>query len=191
MISYLKGQINYKKDGYVFLEVNNIGYKIFLPSVLYTEVKIEETRSFYTHQYIKEDALDLYGFQEMEELELFERLIAISGIGPKSALGVLAMAKVKEIKASIIQGDSSLLTKVSGIGKKTAQRVVLELKEKLAKESQEDYSEVNYGQASQDEVEALTALGYSVAQAEKALSNVDESIIDSGDRIRKALQNLN
>jgi len=133
MISYLKGNIIYKNNNYLILDVVGVGYSIYLSEKLLQEVKINSAATFYIHQHVREDALDLYGFKNVEDLELFGMLLSVSGIGPKSALGVLSVASSQEVIQSIARGDSVLLTKVSGIGQKTAERLVLELKSKIIK----------------------------------------------------------
>lgn len=191
MISYLKGKILNKGKTYIIVEVNNVGYQVFVNPILFADFLIGREAEIYTHQYVREDALDLYGFRNMEELEMFELLLSISGIGPKSALGVLAVASVADIKNSIARGDSHLLTKVSGIGRKTAERVVLELREKVgALEPGIKNQELGKANASGDEIDALMALGYSMQQARDALRGVDNNIKDSGERIREALKGL-
>lgn len=192
MISYLKGKILNKGKGYAIIEVNNIGYKVFLSPAFFANLEINQLTELYTHQHVREDSLDLFGFKNLEDLELFELLITISGIGPKSALGVMAIASTEDIKASISQGDSSLLTKVSGIGKKTAERVVLELREKIGSlgfgaKSQDSG---NYVSVSGDEIDALMALGYTLQEARDALKQISPEIKDSGERIREALKGM-
>jgi Holliday junction DNA helicase RuvA len=193
MISFLKGKILNKGAGYVIIRVGDIGYKVFINPVFYADLDIGQEIEVYTHQHVREDALDLFGFRSLEELELFELLLSVSGVGPKSALGVLAIAGVEDIKESIAGGDSTLLTKVSGIGKRTAERVVLELREKILKTRlRQGYG----GQAAEsglvvgDEIDALMALGYSMSQARDALRQVDASVKDSGERIKQALKKL-
>jgi len=190
MISYLKGKIKHKSNGFVILEVNNIGYQVFILPLLYADLNIGQEVEFYTHQYVREDSLSLYGFKNLEELELFEMLLSISGIGPRSALAVMSIATVADIKESIGRGDPALLTKVSGIGRKTAERVVLELREKIVKLAVDGdkFSPSQLG--SSDEIDALMALGYSLSQARETLNGVDAKIKDSGERIRQALKKL-
>lgn len=190
MISYLKGKIKNKGTGFIIAEVNNIGYQIFIASLFYADIAIGQEIEFYTHQYVREDSLSLYGFKNLEELELFELLLGISGIGPKSALGVMSIATVADVKESISRGDSALLTKVSGIGRKTAERVVLELREKISKLSGEVDRSNKGSLGSSDEIDALMALGYSLSQAREALNAVDPEITDSGERIRQALKKI-
>jgi len=189
MISFLRGKIINKGNGYVILEVENVGYQVFITPIMFAEIDIGQEIELHTHQYVREDALDLYGFGSMDELALFQLLIAISGIGPRSAIGVLSVAKIDDIKQSIASGDASLLTKVSGIGRKTAERVVLELKEKIGALNLSTGKKM-HGVANSDEIDALVALGYSISQARQALSEIDSSIKDSGDKIRAALKKL-
>lgn len=190
MISYLKGKIKNKGNGYVILEINNIGYQVFVAALLYADLIIGQDFEFYVHQQVREDALNLYGFRGLEELELFELLLSISGIGPKSALGIMSIATAADIKESIVRGDPALLTKVSGIGRKTAERVVLELREKIGKLSFKDDKLNKGGLGSGDEIDALMALGYSLSQAREAFNGVDAKIKDSGERIRQALKKM-
>ncbi|MFA6306665.1 MAG: Holliday junction branch migration protein RuvA [Patescibacteria group bacterium] len=190
MISYLKGKIKHKGQGFVILEVNNIGYQVFISPLLYVDLNLNQEIEFYTYQQVREDALNLYGFKSTAELELFELLLSISGIGPKSALGAMSIATVADIKESIGRGDPALLTKVSGIGRKTAERVVLELREKIGKLNFGDGLPGGSQLGSSDEIDALMALGYSLSQAREALNNVDAKIKDSGERIRQALKKL-
>ncbi len=188
MISYLKGKVSYKLKGKVIIEVNNIGYSVFVSEGFFNDLKIDTEVQIFTFQNVKEDALDLYGFKTLEELEFFELLISISGVGPKSALSVLAVAQLSDIKESIVRGDSGLLTKVSGIGKKIAERVVLELKDKLLKiGGGYDLSSSSF---SADEIDALIALGYSVVEARDALNQVGKDVVDSAEKIRQALKKL-
>ena len=190
MISYLNGKIKNKGRGFVIVVVGGVGYQIFVNETMYADFNIGEEIEIYTHHYVREDALDLYGFKSLEDLEMFELLLSISGIGPKSAIGVLAIASVDDIKDSIAQGDSALLTKVSGIGKKTAERVVLELREKIGHLMSTNSENGQTGLVSGDEIDALMALGYSMTQARDALRGVDSKIKDSGDRIKGALKKL-
>ncbi len=192
MISFLSGKILNKGKGFIILLAGDLGYKIFVSPVLCASLDIGQTAELYAHQYVREDALDLFGFKNMEELEMFELLISLSGVGPKSALGVLSIASLDNIKDSISRGDPHLLTKVSGIGRKTAERIVLELREKVGN-MESGIGNSGPGVKSNprgDEIDALMALGYSMQQARDALRLVDADIGDSGDRIREALKRL-
>lgn len=192
MISFLRGKLLNKGKNYIIIEVANVGYQVFVNPLMCAEREAGQNLEIYTHQYVREDALDLYGFKSIDELEMFELLISISGVGPKSALGILSIANVEEIKESIIQGDSTLLTKVSGIGRKTAERIILELREKISLLAGAGRSGVGVasGSAKGDEIDALVTLGYSIQQARQALGQVDPKIKDSGQRIKEALKKL-
>lgn len=187
MIAKISGKIEYQKENYVVVDVSGIGYKIFL--TLYTLGKVSGKKevSLFIHTYVREDTLALYGFLTHEELEMFELLISISGIGPKAASSILSIATPKTIRTAILNEDSSILTKVSGIGKKTAERVILELQNKVA-----DMSDSEKGEAviDSDSIEALVTMGYSLTEAREALKNVPEEIRDIGQRIKIALKNL-
>ena len=192
MISYLKGKIQNKGQGFVIINIQDIGYKIFVNEALYAELDIGQVSELYIYQQVREDALNLYGFENLEQLEMFEMLLSISGVGPKSALGVLTIANIADIKESISRGDSSLLVKVSGIGQKTAERMVLELRDKIVHTTHGIQQTTSGGkiQASSDEIDALMALGYSLQQAREALARVDPKLKDSGERIKEALRSI-
>ncbi|MDZ4284431.1 MAG: Holliday junction branch migration protein RuvA, partial [Patescibacteria group bacterium] len=142
--------------------------------------------SLWTHLVVRDDALELFGFRERDELSLFERLISVSGIGPKSALAILDLAPVETLRSAIARGDTSYLTKVSGIGKKTAQKIVLELRDSLASAREADSAGEDYG----DVIDALTTLGYSAREAREALKKMPPSTADTSERIKAALKTL-
>ncbi|MFZ2970557.1 MAG: Holliday junction branch migration protein RuvA [Minisyncoccia bacterium] len=188
MISYVKGKIILKKDKFIVVSTGSIGYKIFTLSI---SKEVGEDVEFFTYLNVREDELTLYGFPNYEDLELFESLISVSGIGPKTALGVLSLADSRTVKIAIAREDSSILTRVSGIGKKTAERIILELKNKFTI-SDVDRSEEKGKEISDhsDAFEALISLGYSSFQAKKALSEIPPEIKDVGERIKMALKEL-
>lgn len=196
MIAYLKGKTIFKTKNYIILQVGEVGYKVFLNERFFNQVQLNQAIEVYTHQHVREDALDLYGFESLEQLGFFESLLAISGIGPKSALSATSVAEVEEFKQYISRGDSTLLQQVSGIGKRTAERIVIELKDKiefLPQSGRDKNSSQLTGQETQisaDELDALMALGYSMTQAREALNRVDPSAKNSSQRIREALRNI-
>jgi len=195
MISYLKGTILHKGQNFLIVSTGDIGYKIFVNEKFFPRAEKGQEVELYTHQYVREDALDLYGFESWEQLNLFELLLSISGIGPKSALSATSVAEAAEFREYISRGDASLLTQVSGIGKRTADRIVVELRDKIGVLTPTAGSEQSSGGAngamiSSDEIDALMALGYSMPQAREALKKVDPEIKDSGKRIREALRNI-
>ncbi len=190
MIAFLRGRVSYKRINYIVLEVNDIGYQVFLTTSFIDEIKEGQEYEIHIHQQLKEDLNDLYGFKNIAELELFQLLISVSGVGPKSGLGILNLAGSADVKEAILSGDASSLTKVSGIGKKTAERLVLELKTKILKLSDTNdllNSNINLGA---DEIEALLSLGYSLVEARSALKGIDAEIKDSGARVKEALRQM-
>ncbi len=192
MIAFLSGKVLYKGTGYVVVRVNDVGYKVIVSASQYAELDAGQPTEIYIYHHVREDASVLYGFRSAEQLEMFELMLSVSGIGPKSALAVLSMADVDDLRASIAGGDSSLLVKVSGIGKKTAERVVLELRDKMSRLSLPGTADGKSGNvvAGGDEIDALMALGYSLGQAREALSRVGTGVKDSGERVREALKKL-
>lgn len=192
MLAFITGTIKAKGQGFVIVETNGLGYQVFVNAAVYADYDISQPVEMYLHHHVREDADELYGFKNFAALEFFKLLISISGVGPKSAQGVLAMAQLDELKASIAAGDPSLLTKVSGIGKRTAERIVLELRSKVdaLAPAGTTGSMPSGGSAHGDEIDALVGLGYTVQQAREALQNIDSSITDSGERIRAALRGL-
>lgn len=190
MIAYLRGRIINKSLNFAVLEVAGIGYQIYAGENFLNELKIGAEAEVYTHHQVREEASDLYGFKTMEDLELFTLLLSVSGVGPKSALGVISMASASDIKEAIIRGDANLLTKVSGIGKKTAERLVLELKTKILRSGGTITTLNSSSLVGSDEIDALMSLGYSLSDARSAFNLIDPSITDSGERVKAALKKM-
>lgn len=191
MIAYIKGKIISKSESTVVVENHGIGYKVFVPAGLWEKMIEGQVVEFFIYHQVKEDGQNLFGFAARAELELFEKLVSVSGIGPKTALNVLAAATAQDIKSAIINQDASILRKVSGIGAKTAERIILELKNKIAgligvggiKSSEEL-------EADSDTVEALMSLGFSGNEVREALKRIDKGIEDSGEKVKAALRLL-
>ncbi|NQT50377.1 Holliday junction branch migration protein RuvA [Candidatus Kuenenbacteria bacterium] len=191
MIAFIKGKIKQKDSNFLVLENNGIGYKIFVPAEVLLKAEIDSELELHTYQYVREDALGLFGFIKHSELKLFEQLISISGIGPKTALGVFAIASPEDIISAIINQDASILKKVSGIGSKTAERIVLELKNKvLPSVGMGDLKSSEAMGADSDAIEALVSLGYSVGQAREALRKVPADVTDVSEKVREALKRI-
>lgn len=187
MIAKLKGNIDFIRDNYVVVDVNGVGYKVFLSMYCMGKVALEKHVEFFIHTHVREDAFSLYGFLSFDELEMFELLISISGIGPKAAVSILSIADPKTIAAAVVNEDSSILTRVSGVGKKTAERVILELKNKISNLSSSESKNVV---SDSDAFEALVAMGYSVSDSRDALKNVPQDINDIGERVKYALRSI-
>jgi len=187
MIAQLKGTVLSCDGGAAILDVSGVGYKIFISPETAEKVRGQTNSTFFTHLAVRENALDLYGFLEHEELHFFEMLISISGIGPKSALAILSVANVETLKQAIQSGDSSYLTKVSGIGTKNAQKIVLELNNKIGVFEEGVESALR---EDMDALEALKSLGYSTGEAREALKQIPRSVSGTRDRLKEALKLL-
>ncbi|MDF1498491.1 MAG: Holliday junction branch migration protein RuvA [Patescibacteria group bacterium] len=189
MISYIRGKVIFKTENFIIVLTGNVGYKVFVLSEI---SEIGQEIELFTYLNVREDALTLYGFLEYKELELFEHLISISGIGPKAGLSILSLADPETVKVAIARGDSSILTRVSGIGKKTAERVVLELRNKFSSLESDDVLQEKSKEINDhtDVIEALVSLGYSSQQAKKALANIPSEIKDVSEKIKMALKKL-
>jgi len=188
MIGFIEGKIEQITDKFTILNVNGIGYKIFISLNTFKNLpKKGEKIKLFTHLHVREDIMDLYGFLNKEELEFFELLISISGIGPKSALNILSVAPIKSLKKAIMSGKDEVLTKVSGIGRKIAGKIILELKNKIADISFEDAGSVT---ADGEALDALVSLGYRLNEAREALRKIPEDIKEVGKKIKEALKIL-
>ncbi|MCX6785842.1 MAG: Holliday junction branch migration protein RuvA [Candidatus Komeilibacteria bacterium] len=191
MISYLKGMVLLKKAKYIILNVGNIGYQVFINDKTSTRLNEGDEISLYTHQHITESSQELYGFTSIPELELFKNLIGISGVGPKSALGVMASASVEDIIQAILSEDPALLRTVSGIGPKTAERIVIELKSKIGKLGKEmNLKDISAAPRDIEVIEALIGLGYSRREVMEIIKQVPAALTDTSDRIKGALKLL-
>ncbi len=185
MIAYIEGKIKLRGAKFLVVMTNGIGYKVFvLPDEL---KKTGADAKLWTHLRVREDALDLYGFESCSELEFFEILIQISGIGPKSAMGILSIAPLDTVKKAISSGEVAYLTKVSGIGKKTAERIIVELRDKMGRM---DESAGEMFKDDQDVLEALKSLGYSPAETREAIKKIPDDIVGVNARIKEALKML-
>ena len=183
----MKGEILY--IGADFLEVlcGNTGYKVYCPASIISSYKFGAPVEFFTHLHVREDAHTLYGFKTRQDRDFFEVLLGVSGIGPKTALGVLSAGKLETIQKAIASGDPSLLPRVSGIGPKIASRIVLELKDKM-----EDFAGDDGGalRESGDVIDALIGLGYSRYQAQQALQAMPASVGGVENKVKEALKIL-
>jgi Holliday junction DNA helicase RuvA len=182
MYEYIKGKyVGINKD-YIIVENNGIGYKIFTSGATMSSIpKPGEEIMLYLEQIVREDFLGLYGFDSREELELFKLLLTVSGVGPKAALSLLSISRVNNLKYAILTGDEKHICRGVGVGKKTAARIILELKDKLRSDELLDNPQNNETGAGENVVvlsealSALLALGYSEKEAESALKNVDKN----------------
>ena len=184
MIGHLTGKIIHADLKSIILDVSGVGYKIHTNTAI-LDKNLDKNVSFWTYLAVRETALDLYGFQTKEELGFFELLISVSGIGPKGALGILSVASLENLKHAISTGDTSHLVKVSGVGKKNAEKIVVELKDKI----ENMIGDSVYLSGDMDALEALKSLGYGEREAREALKKVGEEQ-NTGEKIKKAMKLL-
>ena len=183
MYAYVKGELTEVTVDFIVIEAGGIGYRIFIPGKTFEYLPgIGEELKVYTYLHLREDVMILYGFLTKDDLELFKLLITVSGIGPKGGLAILSTLDADDLRFAVLSGDAKAIAKAPGIGAKTAQRVILELKDKMSLEDafekksehvalQQNASGLN--QVKNDAVQALTALGYSSTESMKAVSAVD------------------
>lgn len=190
MISLIKGKIISKSlSEVVILTSGGVGYKINISPASFEKYEIGQEAEILTHLIVREDKQDLYGFNNEEERSLFILALSVSGIGPKSALHLLSLGSVLEIKNAIVHEDSAYLSKINGVGKKTAERLVLELKNKIgiidfsASKDNKNYNSLK------EVVDALTTMGYKEIQAREAIKNLDATK-SSEELLREALKNI-
>ncbi|PIR70167.1 MAG: Holliday junction branch migration protein RuvA [Candidatus Niyogibacteria bacterium CG10_big_fil_rev_8_21_14_0_10_42_19] len=187
MISFLDGKIAARAPGYIIVDVSGVGYKVFINRETIKNLPEKDGKiKIFTTLYQREDAIELYGFADVEEVGFFETLIGISGIGPRSALGIMGVAPLNILKQAIASGETAYLTKVSGVGRKTAEKVIFELKEKLRKTE----TVTGHFKDEEDVLEALRGLGYSLRESREALNKIPEDAGGIDRRIKAALKIL-
>lgn len=187
MIGKITGAATHKDEKSVIMDVNGVGYRVFVTLEDLARISEGEGYSLWTHLVVREDVLDLYGFFDLETKSFFEMLISVSGIGPKTALGILNIAPSKTLKQAIATQNTNYLTKVSGIGKKSAAKIVLELRDKL-KELDTDGAQLL--EEDQDTLLALKSLGYGTQEARDALRALPDTVTGTQERIKEALKLL-
>jgi Holliday junction DNA helicase RuvA len=187
MIGCIEGVVAAKKAGFVILMAGGVGYKIAGTRDTLAKLKEKENAFLWTYLAVREGALDLYGFNDEEAMHFFELLLTVPGIGPKSALAILDIADVDTLRSAIVAGNAGYLTKVSGIGKKTAEKIVLELRDKVGNTTA-DSSRVLSGD--EEALEAMRTLGYTHNEAREALRKVPAQIEGGSARLREALRLL-
>lgn len=188
MIYSLNGKVKKVFNTFVVFDVHGVGFKISMSEKDLRSVSEEKELNIFTHLHVKEDALDLYGFLSPAELSFFELLISVSGVGPRSALSILDVSEIGKLSAAIIENRPDLLTQASGIGRKTAEKVIIELRGKVATLQSEDI--VRSMESDGDLVETLASLGYRKETARAALSKIPADTIGLEARLKEALKIL-
>lgn len=192
MISHIKGIIDEKFGNSVVVDVNGVGYEVMVPTIDFEDARLGEEKKFFTYHAVRENAEELYGFSSLTAKRLFELLVSVQGIGPKAGIGILSLANVEEVRNAIANADSAFISKASGVGKKSAERVIVDLRDKVGAPSRYGGSEVRVGAAvagreSDEALDALMALGFSLKEASLALEGVD-SELPVEERIKLALK---
>ncbi len=200
MFSYISGTLAEKNQTYAVIDVHGVGFKVYTSATSLSDPSLSSGApvTFYTYMYIKEGIMDLYGFSTKAELSLFEQLISVNGVGAKGAIAVLSLGLPEKIAVSIVTDDAAFIKKASGIGAKTAQRICLELKDKIANASLvpesidvSDIGEAGDGtNAKKDAADALVSLGYSRQEATKAINAIKNMPDNAEEIIKLALKNL-
>ena len=200
MYAYIKGELAEINTDHIVIEAGGIGYQVFISLQTFDYLpSVGENLKIYTYLYLREDAMILYGFLTKDDLELFKLLISVSGIGPKGGLSILSTLEADDLRFAILSGDAKAISKAPGVGGKTAQRVILELKDKLsledAFEAKTEHVQKNAaaagGSVKNDAVMALTALGYSSTESLKAVSTVEiTEDMDVEEVLKAALKHL-
>jgi holliday junction DNA helicase RuvA len=188
MIASLQGRVLAAHSDHVIVVVNGIGYKVFVPEPASFDDRDGETVFLYTLLIVREDALSLYGFRTVSEREVFETLLKVNGVGPRMALAILSTISIDNLRSAVLSERAELLTRVPGIGKKTAQKIVFELKDKLAI-GLDAMPVVELSDVNSEVMDALVALGYSIVEAQTAIQSLPKDAPDDiEERIRLTLQ---
>jgi Holliday junction DNA helicase RuvA len=196
MIHYIKGELAFKLEDRIVVETGGVGFEIFVPSNsgIYSAREGEEVR-VYTLMIVKEDDMSLYGFMEKQSLNLFNKLLSVSGVGAKAALSLLSALSPGELSKAIVFGDAAMLSRANGVGKKTAERIILELKDKTEiysdtglQQPKLDVSGFGPGDPGSEAIEALISLGYSKSEAVSAVASVQGEQLSTEEYIRLALK---
>ncbi len=196
MISYIKGEVVKKSLDYIILDNNNIGYHVHTSFSTLNKLREGEQALIHIYMHIREDVIALFGFMTTDEIELFKKLISVNGVGPKAGISVLSTYEANTVKEIIIKEDATRMSKVPGIGKKTASKIILELKDKVGtldgiETGSEELSISQQPSESSDVLNALIALGFNSYEAKKTLDAIDFSGKTENEIIMEALKNIN
>jgi holliday junction DNA helicase RuvA len=187
MIYSVEGILEVKREAFIVVNIGDISLRITpTAGVIAALPEVGQRVKLFTHLHVREDILALYGFANVQEMDLFQNLTSISGVGPKSAIGILNVSKVDQLIAAINEGRTELITRVSGVGKKTAERIVLELKGKLA--SLTTQQTLTLMESDLELVETLVGLGYTKADAKKIVEKINPKITGFKERLKAALK---
>jgi Holliday junction DNA helicase RuvA len=188
MIAHVMGEMVEKTADALIIDVGGIGYEVQVAAGDFEAAELGQTIKLYTHDHLRENAHELFGFSHLTAKRLFELLISVSGVGPKMALAILSLGDVETTRSAIATGDSSFVQRASGVGKRIAERIAVDLKDKVGAPGVAAATNTHtYGTAGDDALDALLALGYSMQQANEALAQVDAKL-DVSARVKQALR---
>jgi Holliday junction DNA helicase RuvA len=190
MIAHIRGKITEKFGNSLIIDVAGVGYEITVPTPDFDAVMLDEEKKFFTYHSIRENAEELYGFSSLMAKKLFELLISVQGVGPKAGIAILSLAEPEEVRNAIANADTAFISKASGVGKKSAERVVVDLRDKVGIPSHYGATVTKYttaADANDEALDALMALGFSLKEASLALEKVDKSL-STEERIKLALK---
>lgn len=188
MIAFVKGTIADISDRSVIIETQGVGYEVATTTDTLAVAKLGSEMALFTHLVVREDSMELYGFRTRQELTFFQMLITVSGVGPRSAIAIVSLGSIDSIQRAIGSGDATYLTSVSGIGRKTAEKIIIDLRDKLAALGHTAASGEMSGDA--DAIEALMKLGYNRDEARTAIQQVPKTAVSTNDKIREALKHI-
>ena len=190
MIATLSGKISEETNEAVVVESSGVGYGVFVDFEDYGALNVGQTAKLYIHEHIRENAHDLYGFTKLENKALFEQLLSVNGVGPKMALAILSVASAAHVRSAIAGGDTKFISQAPGVGKRVAERVVVDLKDKVGLAASESATEFLSATANPNDeaLQGLVALGYSVNDAAEALAKINKKLKPE-ERIKAALKN--
>ena len=191
MIAHIRGVVSEKFGNSVIVDVSGVGYEMLVPTPDFENAMLGEERKFFTYHAVRENSEELYGFSSLMAKKIFELLISVQGIGPKAGIAILSLAEAEEVRNAIANGDTAFISKASGVGKKSAERVIVDLRDKVGTPSKYGATEAKYttvAQASDEALDALMALGFPLKEATAALEGIDDSL-PVEERVRLALKN--
>ncbi|OGH29677.1 MAG: Holliday junction DNA helicase RuvA [Candidatus Levybacteria bacterium RIFCSPLOWO2_02_FULL_37_10] len=189
MIALLKGKVEFVDGLSIILDVNGVGYRVLVPSKIFLNAKIKEELKLFIYTHVREDTLDLFGFADLPDLKLFQHLISVSGVGPKTALSIFSFGERDSIIEAIIKGDVDFFTAVSRLGRKNAQKIIIDLKTKLGSIEELDLSGHTDG-ASSEVLAVLKSFGFTSKESQDALRAVGKNAETTEEKIRLALKYL-
>ena len=189
MIAHIFGKIVEKFDHSIIIDVHGVGYELIVTSIDYENFHLDDEKKFYTYHSIRENAEELYGFSSLAAKKMFELLISVNGVGPKAAIAILSLASSEEVRNAIANADSAFVAKAAGVGKKSAERVILELRDKVGIPSHYGATTVVTAKVPENDeaLDALIALGFQLKEATAALEKIDQNL-PVEERIKLALK---